>query len=148
MTGTNFSDWFNASEGTLLAEAVQSELITGSKVAASLNDGSTTNRFTLYRQSGGALNGYSNPGAIVSSLGVISTVGTPWTQALAYSGGTTSYSVNASATVARTYTTSGIDRLGIGIAFTGATDFLCGHIMRIAYWPQRLTNAELRSFTK
>ena len=51
MTGTNFSSWYNATQGTLIAEATPNVPSTNpaNQVTVSIDDGTTNNRIQLYR---------------------------------------------------------------------------------------------------
>jgi hypothetical protein len=42
----------------------------------------------------------------------------------------------------------GFDRLALGTSWTAASNFLGGNIKKIAYYPKRLSNAELQNLTK
>jgi hypothetical protein len=43
---------------------------------------------------------------------------------------------------------SGMNALSFGTTTTGASNWWDGHIQKVMYFPQRLTNAELQAFTK
>lgn len=147
MTGTNFSDWYNASEG---AFAIWHRLIgySSSNMLLTLTDSGATNllqyylvsptsSFFLVRSSGvdqSALN------TTVSSTTLNKTVGAYKTNdfAAASNGGVAA--TDASGTIPT------VDRMGIGSRL-GALVYN-GHIQQISYWPQRLTTPEIRAFSK
>lgn len=148
ITGTAFSDWFNATEGTVYIEA--NIPLSGSEQAlVSFNDGTSSERMRMYSTSGG------NAGFLVTDGGV--------TQA-SISGGALSsetdfkvvgaFKLNDFAICLNggtvTTDTSGtlptIDRLFIGRRADGLT-LLNGHIKNVRFYPSRLTDAQLQDLT-
>jgi hypothetical protein len=143
MTGTNFSDWYNQTEGTLYCE--------GSQVFGgcywSLDDGSNANRYFLFRNS----TVRSMFRATKASSNILSleqlqpeSAGT----IAAYKNGSFGFTHNGVAplTSALANDITGLDRLNIGRFPTSNVGV--AHIRKIMYWPHRLTNAELQAFTK
>jgi hypothetical protein len=148
MTGTNFSDWYNASQGAFFVQATPTSNTSAIRVlidvAADANNRMTLQQFTsgifanLFVFVGGAVqvNAYSlvtagdissaigykiNDFAIDTSVGIIQT--------------------DSSGTVVTpTFMRIGARQDG-GIAANG-------HIQQISYWPQRLTNNEIQAFAK
>jgi hypothetical protein len=148
MTGTNFSDWYNASQGAFFVQATPTSNTSAIRVlidvAADANNRMTLQQYTsgifanLFVFVGGALqvNAYSlctagdissaigykiNDFAIDTSVGIIQT--------------------DSSGTVVTpTFMRIGARQDG-GIAANG-------HIQQISYWPQRLTNNEIQAFAK
>lgn len=154
MTGTNFSDWYNASEGTLYAKAdCYTTTPSPTRQTAQLNkvSGAFGNiTIKIPRPTGATgLTVITDAGAVAADLGSASiTANTP-----AAAVGT--YKLNdfalsglgaAVATDVLGALPTGIDRLCIGTDFT--TTYQNGHIQKIMYWPQRLTNAEVQAFSK
>lgn len=148
MTGTNFSDWFNASEGTF---EVQSTVGVSGAAVLSVNDGSTNNFITFSANGsfGGAARTFSIRTATVYqttfNVATVSTqTVTQWCGA--YKQNNCANSVNAVATVTDALVSlPTVNQLFIG----GLTSpGLNGHMMKIMYWSQRLTNNEVRAFSK
>lgn len=153
MTGTNFSDWYNASEGAFM---VQGDLFTGSfpgsanlisVVDASLAD---TMRFWVWSGSANNLRWAGTEGG--SNQFDITRAYTP-NSTFKISG---VYKVNSFATAINGGSVatdpSGLvitsaDRMLIGCK-TGFTEFMSGHIAKVSYWPQCLINAETQAFSK
>lgn len=150
MTGTNFSSWYNASEGSFVVKASTFSAVSTDKFIANANAGGFPNRFLCYfaATNNMAIN------VVTNSVG----------QQTMYSGGVVPLNTVSKATMAAklnsfaisrdklapTTATSGTmpigaDRLWIGSATT--TAFLNGHIQYIAYYPQRVLNAETQAFS-
>ena len=153
MTGTNFSDWFNPTEGTFTARAAQYHTAGASLGILSINGNADFPRMTFYRQAAGSINGFvKTTGATqaVLSCGVSQTVNTFWNQAQAYTQATSYYSVNAATPVSSNISLTGLTftDMTFGNNFVGAGAYINGWIAKVNYYPQRLTNAELQAITK
>jgi hypothetical protein len=149
MTGTNFSSWFNASQGTIFSDY----LMYKSGITAGVycfNNGTTSNRIELR----GAVSGGDYEAIVVTS-------GT--TVADLYSGsGTTviprknafSYNANnfASSLSGATPQTSSsgavptVNQLFIG-SLSAGTSLMNGWLKKFSYYPQAVTNAQLQALT-
>jgi hypothetical protein len=151
MTGTNFSDWYNATEGTF--EAVWQEGTDGVLYGVlSANDGTDGNRFDIRRQLATSVRSYvdannvaqgnlrvSNNYALNQKLNFVS----------AYKVSDFAAALNGSAVFEDlTFAVPvGVDQLEIG-SLTASTNHLNGWIQKVNYWPQRLTNFEVQAFSK
>jgi hypothetical protein len=149
MTGTNFSSWYNASEGTLYGQADWMGLSNNDYFFA-INNGTSSN---------------------LIAIGVSST---PLTRFIVSDGGVTQASVNGPTPVANvafkiagayqansfaaatngvlgTVDTSGSVPTGMSaVSFTssfGSANQFNGHIRQIVYYPRRLANSELQAIT-
>lgn len=148
MTGTNFSDWYNASEGTF---EVQSTVGASGATVINVNDGGTSN-FMLF-SANGSFGGGARTFAIRTATVYQTTfnAATVSTQTVtqwcgAYKENNCANSVNAVSTVTDTLVSlPTVNQVYIG-GFTSPT--LNGHMMKIMYWPQRLTNNEVQAFSK
>jgi len=146
MTGTNFSSWYNQSQGTFFAESSASgtnyfatSYMVGQAAADSMrcirwDDG--TDRVLDVRAGNVLQASATTSGASASA--------TKYAGAYAASnfGSARSGTLTMSTT---TGTVPLVDRLFLGS--TAGAFHLFGHIRRIAYWNTRLTNAELQSLT-
>jgi hypothetical protein len=151
MTGTNFSDWYNASQSTLMAEASTFSNAATDKFVANINNNGFPNRilmnFTATNNFSASL--VSNSVTQVSgSNGVSAALNTPIKMCFATKLDSFAFSQSG---VSPTTDNLGVmpvtvDRLWIGSAFT--TAFLNGHMRQIKYWPQRLIDAETQAFSK
>ena len=155
MTGTNFSSWWNATEGSFVNWYVLSDGYSTAqtpRVGLGVSDGTTLNRIRMFVSSATTVNvGVVTAGSTVASLDTnVSNITTTVNKtAVAYklnsfasssNGGTpVTDSVGAVPTVNVAY---------IGSIETGTTSQINGHVQKIFYWPQRLTNAELQAISK
>jgi hypothetical protein len=149
MTGTNFSDWFNASEGTFAVESI----LTGTNTNRDLltvSDGTNSNVMTL-RWAGGAQAQLSvnaaGAGQVNIAPGGYSTIGTVYNRVFGYK--LNDYAQGINGVLVGTDTTAlvpTVDRLGITNS-SGIVSFT-GHVRNIYYWPQKLINAEITAFSK
>jgi hypothetical protein len=151
MTGTNFSDWYNASEGTFGFE--------GSIFA---DQGATTVDFL--QVSNGVSNSISIDlamfGAAFPFLGVTNTtsqvsldlgtltLNSPFKMVGAYKVNDFAGTVDGGTVQTDTSGTipTGIVQLGIGNRLSGL--YMNGHARKVSFWPQRLINAEVQAFSK
>jgi hypothetical protein len=146
MTGTNFSTWFNAGEGTMYAEAIAPNASASVGIVELSNSASaTSNYITVYRQA--ATWRYRTSTANLN-LSPQLTEGSFNKMAFGYSA--TSYPISVNNTTAQTNTTTGLisgpNQLLIGFASISATS-LSGTIKKLAYYPIKVTNAQLQALT-
>ena len=148
MTGTNFSSWYNVTQGTLYSEYINYTTVTGSLF--SMDDGSTNNRIIQFTNTG------TNPYFRVVSGGadqanfIVGTVsvGVSAKFSAAYQVNNFAASVNGASVVVDT---SGNVPTGLTTARIGQNvvsgAYLNGNIKRIAYYNRRLANSELTAIT-
>jgi hypothetical protein len=152
MTGTNFSSWYRADEGT-----IYTDIITGSPSSISrvyhMDDGTANNRFRLVTlsntvlQSNATVNG-SNVAVLENT--VASAVNTSLKTAFLYAVDNFNASTNTSSVSTDTsgVVPPNINRLLLGNGGPLApTTALNGTIKKIAYYPIRVTNAQLQALT-
>ena len=149
ITGTNFSSWYNQTEGTLFVEVTVSYTVPASAfpVVVGLNDGTANNKI---------VNGYltSAVAGFEISTGGVGQAGIYPSTAAANRKFASCYRLNDFAASVNGGTagtdTSGtvptVDRLGIN-AVTGY-NALNGTIKRLVYWGQRLPNNALQAITQ
>ena len=147
MTGTDFSSWFNASEGTVFVQA-QSPAVAGVYYYYSINNG-TSNEIRLASGSGGGNPTFNTTigGVSQASMSVSLSAGSLFKAASAYKVDSFNSSVNGAL---GTEDTSGNLPTVVAISIGGrsnSTLFTNGHIQRIAYYPVRLANATLQALT-
>ena len=147
MTGTNFSSWFNATEGTLLAHAIRSRTSDVGRIA-SVNDNTANESIQLAADTtgefivvdGGSTLATISPGTVTANTAFKIAGAYKLNDVQAALGGTL-----GTADTAVTMPT--VDRLMIGQQAGGSPVYLNGTISLLKYWPTRLTNAELQSIT-
>lgn len=154
MTGTNFSSWFNASEGAFVARYLTYvNAATNNPRVFEVSDGTTSNRSRCYVTATGAFTQVSSGGSSVASLGV--TLANPLNAynqvcfaykvdsfALAGNGGTPDTDTLGAVPVAPI-------RINLGSDINGAAQTqLNGYLARLYYYAPRLLNAEARAFSK
>ena len=146
ITGDNFSSWYNQSEGTLLTSITPYD-VTNNDYAYSFSDGTSSQR--IVSLIGQTYSHYIVEGGIIQAQ-------------INYSGYTANTRTNAAATYAlnsAVYATDGVirgtdtsvippnvDRLVL-MANRTSGNHVSGHISRLAYYNERLTDAELQTLT-
>jgi hypothetical protein len=154
ITGTKFSSWYNATEGTLLTQAQDMSDATHSSAqprVASINNG-TNSTIDISRFSTSVQGRARIDDAGVNQFNSLTTAWPLATQAkiaLAYKlndaaaclGGTTVYTDN-------TATIPTVNTLTIGNYVSGSSNPWTGWIQRIVYYPTRLSNAQLQALTR
>lgn len=150
MTGTNFSTWYNESQGTFVAEASQPAVTGANSRILSANDGTVNESVQVSFLSAGT-GGYGEVrdggSAVVSITNGSFAVGSVAKMAFAVAANNAALSVNsATPTTDATLTMPTVDRLNIG-AHAAAASILNGHIRRIAYYNTRLPNTTLQALT-
>ena len=143
ITGTNFSSWYNATEGTLCTSVVTATTTTVG-AALSINDNTSSNAIQIYyfgsAQYQVVTGGVSQATLSASSTGTFKAAGT-------YKVNDFAASFNgAAATTDTSGTIPTVSQLRIG-ALGGGSSHLNGTIKYIAYYPLRLSNAELQRLT-
>ncbi len=155
MTGANFSNWYRQDEGTFVCDWAQALTTStadafglykvtgtgGANPSIAVRMGyATFRRIRSYAQDAGSVFEYAIDGSAET--------GTSGRHALAY-GPTNDFASSSSGAAVVTDTTGDItdfacNTLQIGVLGTR----LNGHIARLAYYPKRLTNAELQALTE
>jgi len=141
MTGTNFSSWYNATEGTFYSEFdLIATTTAGGGVAFMATDG-TKNGYGFYK--GSVSSSISTiVGANTSVIGSV-TVGDIQKAILGYNSTNIRSILNRNGLfTTATGSVGTLSRLNLGRSWY-AGDFMAGHIRKINYWPQKLTDAEL-----
>jgi len=150
MTGTNFSSWFNAVEGTLFVEAQYPFAVaSGSNNGfAEIDDGTFNEAFAIYVSPAGNSNFLVRDGGVSQAQIAISgmTANTVIKIAGSYKLNNFQQATNGTLGSADTSgTLPTVTRLALGDVAVGQK--LNGYIQRIAYYPTRLANAQLQALT-
>ena len=155
MTGTNFSSWYNSTEGSVITNIKYD----GAPVSG------VTNRtgYVLYNVTNGqmrqiwwetsntgAIIGENPPGSYVIVTNVAQTITQGSTNKIA-----TAYKLNDFAITQNGGTiatdTSGTPPVTTSLfigSYIGVTDYLNGRVAQLLYYPKRLTNSQLQNLTK
>jgi hypothetical protein len=142
MTGTNFSSWFNASEGTFVCATTGGNPSTG-QWAVPFDAVGPGNELYVRQTSATAVSSVIN-GTGSSSVTISS--GAAYTSAIAYKLNNCAFAVSASAVSATSAVPTTPTSLILGSL--NGTFFLNKHISKLSFYPQRLTNAEVQAFSK
>lgn len=146
MTGTNFSDWYSAGAGGVVARVLPST-VSGTRPALQFDDatadevitlrGNTTNP-ELVIVDGGSPQAQIDAGTIAAN--------TAYNLGAAWNTNNCAAAVNGGAAV--TDTTATIPTVTQARLGSDGTNYLNGHLQTLRYWPQRIINAEVQAFSK
>jgi hypothetical protein len=144
MTGRNFSDWYNASEGSLYGES-SSLRDTATRWPFAFDDGSATNLIGVRFTSTQVQNRVFVNSVAQADIVTAQTTGYAKT-ALGYQ--TNNFAAAVNDVLVGTDTSGTIpvvSQFTIGRVTGGSP--ICGHIRKLAYYPERLSNEQLRALT-
>ncbi len=158
MTGTNFTDWFNASQGTLYAEG--NTFNAGPRAAGSnpiclagIYDGTASNRLllTLINNTATQIAGRFVAGgtSLIAGLGASFALGSVVKEAGSYiSGNSAIYGNSVVAGTSAGAFTFTPNQLIFGAAPNGTAEYLCGWVRKVNFYNIALTQAQLAAITK
>ena len=150
MTSTNFSSWYNATEGTFSITGVRISSPTAGRFPYSLylisTSGNDINVFQNGASSEQTLIRVSNIEQVKLNTDVVA-ANTQFTQVAAYKANNFAFSTNAfTVQTDNLGTVPSLNQLQIGSV--GGAFQLNGWVQKLNYWPQRLINAEVQAFSK
>jgi hypothetical protein len=150
MTGVNFSSWYRADEGTLYAEYQRpTPPVASATTVAYFSDGAAAaNRMGLQSRNTGPVGENIEVGASRFAFGSLGASDVPIKSAIALAVNDFAGSVNGGSVVTNSSLTFSFaaNRLVIGGQWDGLVSNQ-QHIKKLAYYPARLTNAELAAIT-
>jgi hypothetical protein len=151
MTGTNFSDWYNATEGTFFAEWTLGQDVTSVSIYTA-EDGTANNYIrTRYGASGTQNDSAVATGGVTQASLTASnqqTLNTTYKNAMAYKANDFARSASGAAVITDTSgTIPTVTQFSIGKSAANVEQ-PNGYIRQIAYYPRRLGNAELQGITR
>lgn len=147
MTGTNFSSWFNATEGTFLAHARRIRTTDLGRIA-SANDNTTNESIDLGADTTGEFIVTDGGSALATISPGTVTANTAFRIAGAYKLNDVQAALGGTLGVADTSVTlPTVDRLMLGRQAGGSPVYLNGTVAVLKYWPTRLSNAQLQTLT-
>lgn len=150
ITGTNFSSWYNQTEGTVFGQFLRTASTNSQQGRVfSFNNGTNTNALEIYQT------GASNPSAQITATTAQAlwtpsgfTVGTSIKEVLGYQLNNSNASFNGSAeTLDTACNIPTVTQARIGDRQDGVRN-LNGTIQRLTYWPVRLADPTLVSITQ
>ena len=155
MTGTNFSSWWNASQGTVFVQS-DTTLISGylNPYAASISDGTVNNRIAMI-----FTNSIANGSAFSNSIysggvqqGAASKAYSPAVSALkgAMTYATNSFAITGNGLTAATSASGSVptvNQIAIG-SLINASGYMNGHVQKVSYYPSALTASQIQGLTK
>jgi len=146
MTGTNFSSWYNASEGSIVVSADSFRGTPGSARTFTFNDGTSGNNIRTGGQSTLQVIDTGTPQCSIAGTPLIPFDGTVFKFASAYKANDFVTVTTGVVDTDPSGTIPTVNQLLLGSGETTAT-FLNGHIRTITYYTSRLTNAQLQALT-
>jgi len=161
MTGTNFSSWYNQSEGTIIAQFVATTNgfnSTGGNAflfVYDIDSAAATNSGHSLLLSGGYGPGWRGSTSILgvdqAAFQAAMTLGNTTVRKIAYAYRTNDFAASANGGAATTDTSGNLptnDRMTIGAQnATAGSNTITGYMQRITYYPTRLTDAQLQALT-
>ena len=148
ITGTNFTDWYNSSEGTIFTESnIYSLENLQNFTEFQIDDGTQTNRiFHYFAQSNDSAK-FQAWGSDVEVQGNSAIANTDLKHASSYNSSSYITCLNSSlSSTGTTGTQVALNEAHIGWNHSG--NYLNGHIKQLRYYPERLTNTQLQNLTK
>ena len=140
MTGTNFSSWYNQSQGSVYTE---SDCVVSAGLAGSYRPFSLSNNSLFYQINQGQVYEYYTGYAFnisINSTGKAATSIKNGAMAVVFNGGSASTSTGV-------FSGSVYNTLCIGSGPLTNANFLNGHIRKLTYYPQALSSANLVALT-
>ena len=148
ITGTNFSSWYNQTEGTVFAEgAVAQPNSGGNQFVFRTSDNGYNNSVALNIQSGGFASIATASGGVFDGVATSSATliaNTTAKFAGAYATNNLGVSLNGATVATDTSATmpTALNRLDIGSDHIGSNRIKAGTIKRLTYWPTRLSTIQ------
>jgi hypothetical protein len=151
MTGANFSSWYNQAEGTFVASPTA--LKEGSFIYQASNNSATGDNRIFLRYLSNQTQGLVVTSAVTQAQIFDNTgfLASSNTTAFAYNVNDFAIRTNGGASASAAANDSSgtvpvVSRLDIG-SFLGSSAFINGTIRKLAYYPLRVTNAQLQALT-
>ena len=147
MTGTNFSDWYNAGEGTfaVVADTAKPTSLVVVAEITSVTDGTSNNRAITRFITASVESLVISAGVVGTQLSALYTVNTTSKLVSALKQNSFATAIGGATTI---LSGSGNMPVGANRLNIGGLGNLNGHVASIRYWPQRVTNSEVQAFSK
>ena len=151
MVGTNFSSWYNQSEGTIYSEWMLGGDNTSVNVY-NINDGTGSNYIrNRYNSAGIAADNAVGVGGIVQVvLNAINqtTTYSSYKNAMSYKQSDFARSSSGTLITNASGNIPTVTQINLGSSVVFSAESLNGHIQSFKYYPQRLSNAQLQTLSK
>ena len=152
ITGTNFSSWYNQTEGTVFASmsALAVAPVTALQPLYAIHDGSTDNRIALYKRSNADVSTRLDIAVAAVNQAFINAGTFTLNNVSAVAIQINNFAVSLNGLTALSDTSGNVPvvtQITLG-QYVNATAFLNGHIKRLTYWPVRLGNNVLQQITQ
>ena len=154
ITGTNFSSWYNQSQGTVFSRSASFSYANASTLptTAHFTDGTLNNYIRLNGAPSYVIRNFTVTGGVIQTQANINTApvnNTPYSIALGLSTNNTKlYADGNSGATINPYSAPAVNRLEIGNWVAQGNTYLNGTISRLAYYPVRLPDAQLQALTR
>lgn len=149
MTGTNFSSWYNQSEGTVVVNIISAPVANIVQQAWYISNNTGSNNIALRRTLGGLTAAYVNVNNVTQADMVAGAVSASASYKFAAAYKVNDFAVSLNAGAVATDTSGSVpvvSQLTLGATAIG-TQYLNGHIQSLTYYPSRLSNAELQALS-
>ena len=145
ITGTNFTDFYNQTEGSIFWNGIPNQSNNGCQ-AYHFDDGTSNNRHFMRPDSG-------NPQISYTSSGTNRVLSVPaFGEKIAYAYKSNNYGASQDGLLypitSLSSVPSGLIQLGIGYRADNNDSHINGHIKQLLYYPTRLTNTQLQALTQ
>jgi hypothetical protein len=152
ITGSNFSSWYNQTEGTVFADAKVTTVAPATSLTSvfALSDGTTNNRITVYKRANADTSTRLDVSTSGSSVAFINAGTFSVSNLIAASYRVDDFAISLNGLTPGTDTLGTVptvSRLNIG-NYADSTFPLNGTIKRLTYWPIRLANTTLQQITQ
>ena len=148
ITGTNFSSWYNQTEGTMFVEYNRPVTVTGLRSMAATSNGGFENRTTFRSDSATVLTIFAVDGSVgQATFNLTSISGANNKAAVAYQ--VNNYNAASNGILGTKDTVATVhaaDRLSIGSVLNAEPS--CSYIRRLCYWSQPLAGSTLQGITQ
>jgi hypothetical protein len=154
MSGSNFSTWYNQSQGTIVVECNQVAGANSTSIAYAISDNTFNNSQYAIYTGGNAFRGANYLVGGVSQAALIGTfsvanVAVPIKDAFAYAVDNFGESLGGQTTRTDSLgiVNTASNRMYIGSSWSGTGNYTNGHIRSITYYPYRLADFQLQAIT-
>jgi hypothetical protein len=148
MTGTNFSSWYNQTEGTFVTSADTAGAPTVAGFTFIASDGTQNERVQTVFEPSAITSTVIDGNVTQANFTASYTINQPAKAAIAYKVNDFAASFNGSAATTDTSgTLPTVNRMTLGSSWDGLNFYLNGHIRQIAYYNTRLPDATLQELT-